>query len=80
MLVLARLLLLPRVEPGRKPRLGSYRFHKQKSATGPERLKDVGEEFGGCRHAEPMHGVDGHHDIIVTRQIFLPVWFRQIAR
>src|SRR5262245_58425529 len=27
-----------------------------------------------------MHGVDGHHDIIVARQIALPVWFRQITR
>ena len=29
--------------------------------------------------AEPVHGVDGHHDIIVARQIAPPVWFRQIA-
>ena len=26
-----------------------------------------------------MHGIDGQHDIIVARQITLPVWFRQIT-
>ena len=60
--VLAWLFLLPCVEPGRKRRLRSCRFHKQKNATGPERLKDVAEKFRGSRQAEPVHGVDGHHD------------------
>jgi hypothetical protein len=77
--VLAWLFLLPRVEPGRKRRLCSCRFHKQKNATWPERLKDVAEKFCASRQAEPVHGVNGHHDIIVSRQIAPPVWFRQIT-
>ena len=79
MLVLAWLFLLPRVEPGRNLRLRCCRFHKQKSTTCPKRVKDVAEKLGGSRQAEPMHGIDGHHDIIVACQITPPVWFRQIT-
>src|SRR2546423_1197477 len=44
-----------------------------------DRLKDVAEKFRGSCQAEPVYGVDGHHDIIVARKIAPPVWFRQIT-
>jgi hypothetical protein len=53
------------------------------SRTGVDRASTkviaTAEKFRGARQAEPVLGVDGHHDIIVARQIAPPVWFRQIT-